>query len=262
MGERLITYETIYEYLRNEKNKDALQGLDSAFFEDVSGYLAEKEQIYKDAAAKSDVFSLQETDKIAQQLRNVRNLISDLYTRREKKIIELAINIVRTRSVVVDASNVHKREKPFLNAVVALLEQYRGELLNVLLTASAVPRPSMSMTTDKLPPSQPPATPPPTSNPVEQPRPVTSPAQSDSPPSDPSPSSSTSPSSAPTSPGSDATKTSSPNGNGIMVEFLGSVDAFIDAELNEFGPYVSNDRASIPGEIASILIAEGKARKV
>ena len=229
MGDRLITYETIYECLRNEKSRDALQKLDSAFFEDVQNYLAEKEQIHADAHAKDDVFSVKETDKIAQQLRNVRSILADLYTRRERKVIDLAINLVRTRSAVVDTSNIHVHERQFFDAVVGVLEQYRASTMKMLLTArKGAPAPVPAGMVAPIAPSA--------SRTITADAPA-GPAQKN---------------------GQNADKT----GNGTQVEFLSAVDAFIDAQLNEFGPFSSNDRAVIPSEIAHILITEGKAREV
>ena len=40
-----ITFETIYEILRREKNKEDLQRIDNDFFQDVLNYLKEKQQI-------------------------------------------------------------------------------------------------------------------------------------------------------------------------------------------------------------------------
>ncbi|MBD3319001.1 hypothetical protein GF342_03770 [Candidatus Woesearchaeota archaeon] len=135
MENTVITYETIYEFLRSEKNKDELQRLNPAFFEDIAHYLAQKEKMLRDSKDKNDVFSQKETRRIEKQLENVRAILSDIYTRREKKIIDMAVNMVRTQSAVVDTSHIHKREKPFFDALLSVLEQYRSSTLKDLLTA-------------------------------------------------------------------------------------------------------------------------------
>ena len=53
-----ITFETIYEILRREKNKEDLQRIDNDFFQDVLNYLKEKQQIYLDSLKKTDLFSI------------------------------------------------------------------------------------------------------------------------------------------------------------------------------------------------------------
>ena len=55
-----ITFETIYEILPREKNKEDLQRIDNDFFQDVLNYLKEKQQIYLDSLKKTDLFSISE----------------------------------------------------------------------------------------------------------------------------------------------------------------------------------------------------------
>jgi len=141
MEKTVITYETIYEFLRNEKNKQELQKLSNTFFEDVAHYLAEKEKILKDTENKTDVFSKKESQKIRLQLQNTKNLLTDIYTRRERKIIDLAINLVRTKSRIIDTSTIHVREKALFDAVLGVLETQRSDILAQLLTPVAMKKP-------------------------------------------------------------------------------------------------------------------------
>jgi DNA replication initiation complex subunit (GINS family) len=201
----VITYETIYEFLRNEKNKEELQPLSESFFDNVANYLAEKNQILADTQNKTDIFSRKESQKIGLQIQNVKNILSDIYTRREKKLIEMAINLVRTKSRIVDTSSIHPLEKPLFDSVMRVLEESRQTLLTKLLTPA---------TSVRAPP---------------------------------------------------ATKTHEPDdipALGKNIQFLSEVDKFIDAELNEFGPFSTGDKAVIPDEIASILVTEGKAKNI
>lgn len=48
----------------------------------------------------------------------------------------------------------------------------------------------------------------------------------------------------------------------LLIRFTQDVQAFLDAEGKELGPFKRNDVANLPIEIASILIADGKAAKI
>jgi DNA replication initiation complex subunit (GINS family) len=46
------------------------------------------------------------------------------------------------------------------------------------------------------------------------------------------------------------------------IRFLGKVDQFVGKELEMYGPYEQDDEATIPAELADILISEGKAAEL
>jgi DNA replication initiation complex subunit (GINS family) len=226
MEKTVITYETIYESVRNEKNNQELQQLSETFFADIARYLKDKRQILEDTQKKSDLFSKKEVKKITLQIENTQNLLTDMYARREQKILQLAINMVRTQSDIVDTTFVHPVEQEFFQAIMGTLEQYRGSILAELLKenvpagsppASEVPKPTVA-----------PATPPPSGPPVR--------------------------------------KKLNPNptipANARSIEFVDDMDIFIDKDLNQYGPYTMGDRAAIPPECAEILIAQGKAKAI
>ncbi len=141
----LITYETIYDLLRSEKNHEGLQPLPHSFFDDVGAYLAEKERILREGELKQDVFSKQESQKTKVQVQNILHLLTDLYTRREKKIVELALAFVRTKSKVIDTSALHAREQELFESVMSMLERSRAAVLADLLT------PKIAHTTTRTP---------------------------------------------------------------------------------------------------------------
>ena len=63
MGEVNITYETLFEILRREKNREELQKLDESFFNDVLNYVKEKKQQLNDLQTKDDLFAVEEKKK-------------------------------------------------------------------------------------------------------------------------------------------------------------------------------------------------------
>jgi len=126
-----VTYETLFELLRREKNREELQKLDDTFHMDVIDFLKIKFEIA--TKPQQDLFSVTEKDKTVRELRNIQKLLKDLYERREKKTISMALNKSRTGSELIDTNNLLKEEQEFFNSLLGLLDLFRkGVLLNVL----------------------------------------------------------------------------------------------------------------------------------
>jgi DNA replication initiation complex subunit (GINS family) len=91
-----INYETLFDLLRREKNREELQSLDKDFYEQVLAYLREK----KDSLSKKEdeLFVSAEREKLKIQFQNIRRIIKELYEKREKKIINMATSRARTGS--------------------------------------------------------------------------------------------------------------------------------------------------------------------
>jgi DNA replication initiation complex subunit (GINS family) len=71
------------------------------------------------------LFSISEREKIEIQLNNVRKILADLYDRREKKIMSLAVNKSITNSHIIDTSNLLDSEKKMYGQLLGLLNHYR-----------------------------------------------------------------------------------------------------------------------------------------
>src|SRR3989338_4305293 len=127
MQEVLITYETLFELLKRERERSDLQKLEPSFFSEVISYVKDKKKILD---AKSDsVFAPEERKKTERQLENIYKILRELYERREKKIIQLALDKSRTRSNLIDTSTLLKEEKVFFDAITDLLDNYREAIL-------------------------------------------------------------------------------------------------------------------------------------
>ncbi|MEE9525553.1 MAG: hypothetical protein V3V78_03025 [Candidatus Woesearchaeota archaeon] len=133
MGDEInITYETLFELLRREKSRDELQKLDEKFFSDVANYLKEKEELLEQLRTKQDLFVNEEKEKAEKQLEDIRNILKKLYERREKKIVDMAIDVSRTPSIIIDTSIMLDEERVMYERILGLLNGFReGVLLNI-----------------------------------------------------------------------------------------------------------------------------------
>ena len=215
-----ITYETLYEILRREKSKDELQKLDESFFRDVLEYLKEKANMIKDAAGKLDMFSVEEQESTQKQLNNVRRILKELYERREKKIMEMALNKSKTNSNIIDTTNLLAKEHELYNRIVQQLDMFRKEILFSLLEMKT---PVISEFKEPEPPTPEPEPPAPEPEPT---------------PPEPAP---------------------EPGPSKVKVKFLQKVEQFVGKELELYGPFEPETTAEIPVEIAAILVNKGSA---
>jgi len=127
-----ITLETLYDMLRNEKKKEDLQKLDQAFFFDVVGYLREKQALLEMKKEGENIFAAGEKEKLEYELRSIRRILKELYEKREKKILEIAMNKSRTGSDIIDTTSMLREEKEFYTQILHSLDHFRrGVLLNL-----------------------------------------------------------------------------------------------------------------------------------
>lgn len=126
-----ITYETLFEILRREKSRDELQELQKSFFDDVVEYLKDKTRIME--SSKDKLFSEGEREKTRVQLNNIRKILRELYERREKKIINMALNKSRAKTALINTSVLLKEEKELYKALNSLFDQFRGGILDNVL---------------------------------------------------------------------------------------------------------------------------------
>lgn len=130
-----ITYETLFEILRLEKSREELQKLSETFFQDVIEYLKEKKDMLIQQSKNSDLTSFDEEKKGERQLINIRSFIKDIYEKREKKIINLALNKSKTNSSIIDNSALLPEEKIIFDESVKLLNKARKDILLKLLNS-------------------------------------------------------------------------------------------------------------------------------
>lgn len=131
--EGIITYEKLYDVLRQEKYKKELQKLESDFYIKVVRYLDEKNSILKSQESKDSVFVLQSVAKTKRQLENTKMILKELYEKREAKIIQIALFNSRTGEKLQETDALLDEELKMYNSMVSLFNSYReGILISIL----------------------------------------------------------------------------------------------------------------------------------
>lgn len=128
MVEVNITYETLFDLLRREKGRNELQELDKNFYDDVFKYLNEK----KSSLVSGSLTSRAEKEKIQIQIKNAHKIIKELYEIREKKIMNLAANKVRTNSSLINTAMMLEKEKELFEEVILVLRRHKESNLSFL----------------------------------------------------------------------------------------------------------------------------------
>jgi len=135
MGEEnsTITFQSIYDMVRKEKTNEEIQELNKEVFAQLTTYLKTKIQIYKNS--KNRGINPNELKKMKSQIISARKLIKELYERRERKILQLAINKSRTKSDEIDESKLLPEEKLLFDDTTKILDKYRQDILLNLVNA-------------------------------------------------------------------------------------------------------------------------------
>lgn len=111
MSDVLITYESLFDILRKERSRHDLQELDVTFFSKVIKFLTD----------------LGSNEKIKSE--NSKKILKELYDLRERKLVDLAMNVVKTGSTIVDRSAMLPEEIQFFDETVSLLSKFRRGVL-------------------------------------------------------------------------------------------------------------------------------------
>lgn len=133
MADIKITLETLYDVLRNEKKREDLQKLDATFFLDVLHYLREKQALLESKQQSTEVFATAERDKLEYELRSIKRILKELYEKREKKALDIALNKSRTGSDIIDTSAMLYEEKEFYQKTLKVMNDFRQGVLGNLL---------------------------------------------------------------------------------------------------------------------------------
>lgn len=126
MGEDTLSFEQLFDLLRQERERGELVALPEDFYVDVVAYLKSKQKMLDTAG--DDMFS-PEVDSLKKQLFSLRRVLKEIYDRRENKILHLASNVAKTTSDYVDLSALTPEEKKFYHDAHVFLKKYRQELL-------------------------------------------------------------------------------------------------------------------------------------
>jgi DNA replication initiation complex subunit (GINS family) len=113
----MLTFETIREIERLERNNKKLQKLPENFLKDLNDYLARKESVKEKTAA-----NLMELD-------NVRSTIKRIFETREKKIAEMVLYTVKTG---YPPENLSADEEKLFYSLVDMIKNYREKFFTEL----------------------------------------------------------------------------------------------------------------------------------
>jgi len=127
--EVVITYETLFELLQRERERAELQKLEPTFFYNTIGYIKDKKKIIEATRTDNNLFAQEERKKTERQLENIYKIIKELYERREKKIISMALDKSRMKINIIDTSSMLKEEKVIFESISSLLDTYRDAIL-------------------------------------------------------------------------------------------------------------------------------------
>ncbi len=258
MSEIKITYETLFDLLRREKSREELQKLDPEFYKDVLAYLHEKQAILQDTSTQAELFASSEKEKIRIQFQTIKKILRELYERREKKILNLALTQSRTNSNLTDMGSFMETEKTFFHELTALINVYKEKTLTSLLNLSlpetqVIVRSSFGEMEHSMPLSL--------AEPLEENQDLhATPLVSGQASSFEQPSSSEQILS-PEQMLSSGQTLSLAKGN-LTLRFKSSVPRFLGTELEIYGPYQTDDTAELPSDIAQVLIQKGRAEEV
>lgn len=118
--ENAITYETFRKFQRREKNNEKLQDLPDDFFKHCIEWLNRKQEKFDETNEST----------LLHEIENVKSIVKDIFNRRRRKILQLALHSVRSNKV---SKNLLPEEKQFFDTIVDQLEELEEKLLKRIL---------------------------------------------------------------------------------------------------------------------------------
>ncbi|MEM4711154.1 MAG: hypothetical protein QXL18_04350 [Candidatus Woesearchaeota archaeon] len=219
MSDLAISYDLLFDILRYEKSKEELYVLEKDFYGKVVEYLKQKE-----SSMLSINTSTTERELTRIQLNNIKRILQEIYERRERKIINLAIYTVKTDSNIINVNALLPEEKIFYDNMVLMLSKYRNSILNNLLNNKMPFAENIHEETDKL---------------------MNKYKNGDS---------------KRIINGNDFSEEDPEKI--ISVRFIKPVPKFLGPEMEIYGPFIEDDIASLPYKIAKILINNKRAERI
>lgn len=223
-----ITYEILFEALMLEKNRAELQKLDTDFFKALNAYIKDKEKILEEKKGTLDMFSESEKEKVSKQLINIRKMIKELYERREKKIVEMALTRSRTGSAIMDTSALLEEEEGLFNELIELLDKHRTKTSSIIEAKEPEFKEPKPVSKEKI-------------EEKEEKEIKEKEEEKDT---------------------EKEEKETKINKDTRVIRFIHAVPKFLGKELEVYGPFEEEDISTLPAEIADILIRKGRAEEI
>ncbi len=230
MGNIVITYDTLYDLLRREKNTLEIQEIEPNFFYDILQYMREKDHLFNSKSNDHSLFGFGEKKQLMLQIENIQKILRELYAVREKKIMLLARDVSLTNSQIVNKALLLEPEKKFFEEILCCLNKYREgvlgnilslkePLLNLNNTADGLADEILKDNINKR-----------VSENFEVPKALNT--------------------------------TENPSENIRKLMFLTKVESFIGPDMNIYGPYEEGAEGILPSEIAEMMLRKGFANEI
>jgi DNA replication initiation complex subunit (GINS family) len=226
--EIILNNETIFEFLRREKNRDELQKLCFGFYDKVNGLIDKSK--HEINVKKRDVTEFYDDNlkKMELKLDSFIKIAKELYEKRERKITTMAIIKSKTNAKLIDVANLESFEKELFDNLVNMLNYYKNKSINAFnketnqdlinniskfdnnnqITNNFELKTKENTINNE------------TNNAINEPK------------------------------------------KNITLRFINFVPKFLDKELNVLGPFEQDEIASIPYDIAQLLLKKGRAEKI
>lgn|SRR3989338_1051587 len=217
-----FTYETLFDLVRREKSREDLQKMELSLPKEIEDYIREKIASLAGANSADNIFAEDERIKLQKQVDNIKILRRELYERREKKILNMALIKSRTQSSVVDVTPLLEEEKSLFNSLCTALSSNRDMQLNYLLkphNSFLQNQPQKNISNSAINATINSSLNPPSQQTIHQAAIIT-------------------------------------------INFISSVSKFVGRDLEVYGPYNQGDTTTLPKELGLVLVAKGKAKEI
>lgn len=237
-----ITYETLFDILRREKNNEELKQLPDGFYDDTKDYLQDKFSILEESKKKQDSFSIVDQEKTAEDLLSIRKVLKELYNRREKKIIKVALDTAMINAPIGNTDNMLDYELELFNRSIKLFRQFRVKVLNNLLEGQALAHLNNNALKEeaRLPEFQ-------EGQYLQEEDSSINTQENNDVPEEPKIQ-------------DELPEQEQKEINTLKIIFLHDIPQFVGRELEIYGPFKKDEENILPKEIANILIDKGRAK--
>lgn len=136
----MITYQELRKIQAKERDNPEIQEIGEDFIDRIVEYVHAKRNALKEMKEKDSVFSKDSSSEIQYELRNVLSIISDIYDRRQRKILSQVMISLKTDSLE-DISKMLEFEKDIYEKSLSLLKKFRSEFFNKVMNSTPAPAP-------------------------------------------------------------------------------------------------------------------------
>jgi len=124
----IISYEELRRVQHAEIDNKELQLLDGPFFNKVKEYITTKQKMLTENKDSDNAFSKVSVEQTEKELHNINNILTDICSRRNKKIVLQALTNLNTR--IHDTEKMLPFEERFYNDTIKMLKENIKEFMS------------------------------------------------------------------------------------------------------------------------------------